>query len=144
MFINHFDLTVHDETGASINVALRLPIGSQLELKRKYNETTRETLLNAAQDDEKLIEVITKSLNWKGNENTVKSGETLLELLIDDGDIGIISRQRLMVELGAVSGIFSVKEKAVIMKRINNAEAEMLGELENIEDEDGEDLSKNS
>ena len=130
MFTNHYDITVHNETGASVSVALRLPISAQLELKKKYNEDTRTTLFEAAKDDEKMIEILTKALNWSGNTNALKSGEDLIESLIDSGDFGIVARQRLMIELGGVSGIFSNKEKDMILGKVDKMEDDMLHEVE--------------
>ena len=130
MFTNHYDITVHNATGASVSVALRLPIASQLELKKKYNEDTRTTLFEAAKDDEKMIEILTKALNWSGNTNVLKSGEDLIESLIDGGDFGIVARQRLMIELGGVSGIFSNKEKDMILGKVDKMEDDMLHEVE--------------
>ena len=133
MFTNHYDITVHNETGASVSVALRLPISAQLELKKKYNEDTRTTLFEAAKDDEKMIEILTKALNWSGNTNALKSGEDLIESLIDSGDFGIVARQRLMIELGGVSGIFSNKEKDMILGKVDKMEDDMLHEVESEE-----------
>lgn len=133
MFTNHYDITVHNATGASVSVALRLPIAAQLELKKKYNEDTRTTLFEAAKDDEKMIEILTKALNWSGNTNALKSGEDLIESLIDDGDFGIVARQRLMIELGGVSGIFSNKEKDMILGKVDKMEDDMLHEVESEE-----------
>lgn len=130
MFTNHYDITVHNATGASVSVALRLPIAAQLELKKKYNEDTRTTLFEAAKDDEKMIEILTKALNWSGNTNSLKSGEDLIESLIDSGDFGIVARQRLMIELGGVSGIFSNKEKDMILGKVDKMEDDMLHEVE--------------
>lgn len=130
MFTNHYDITVHNATGASVSVALRLPIAAQLELKKKYNEDTRTTLFEAAKDDEKMIEILTKALNWSGNTNSLKSGEDLIESLIDNGDFGIVARQRLMIELGGVSGIFSKKEKDMILGKVDKMEDDMLHEVE--------------
>lgn len=130
MFTNHYDITVHNATGASVSVALRLPIAAQLELKKKYNEDTRTTLFEAAKDDEKMIEILTKALNWSGNTNALKSGEDLIESLIDNGDFGIVARQRLMIELGGVSGIFSNKEKDMILGKVDKMEDDMLHEVE--------------
>lgn len=130
MFTNHYDITVHNATGASVSVALRLPISAQLELKKKYNEDTRTTLFEAAKDDEKMIEILTKALNWSGNTNSLKSGEDLIESLIDNGDFGIVARQRLMIELGGVSGIFSNKEKDMILGKVDKMEDDMLHEVE--------------
>ena len=133
MFTNHYDITAHNETGASVSVALRLPIAAQLELKKKYNEDTRTTLFEAAKDDEKMIEILTKALNWSGNTNALKSGEDLIESLIDSGDFGIVARQRLMIELGGVSGIFSNKEKDMILGKVDKMEDDMLHEVESEE-----------
>ena len=130
MFTNHYDITVHNATGASVSVALRLPIAAQLELKKKYNEDTRTTLFEAAKDDAKMIEILTKALNWSGNTNALKSGEDLIESLIDNGDFGIVARQRLMIELGGVSGIFSNKEKDMILGKVDKMEDDMLHEVE--------------
>ena len=130
MFTNHYDITVHNATGASVSVALRLPIAAQLELKKKYNEDTRTTLFEAAKDHEKMIEILTKALNWSGNTNALKSGEDLIESLIDGGDFGIVARQRLMIELGGVSGIFSNKEKDMILGKVDKMEDDMLHEVE--------------
>lgn len=128
MFANHYDITVHDDNGGVVAIALRLPISAQIELKRKYDEDTRSTIFAAGHDDEKLVEILTKALNWKGNANTIKDGADLLERIIDENRLGIVARQRLMVEVGAASGIFSDSEKGIIMKRIDAMETNMLND----------------
>lgn len=129
MFTNHYDVTVHTENGDT-TLELRLPIKAQIELQHKYKEDTRSTLFDACGDDEKYIEVLTKSLNWTGNKNTVVKGEDLMELLIDNGDMGIVRRQQIMVEIGRVSGIFDDKERDAVMNRIENAALGMFSDFE--------------
>lgn len=126
IFVKHYDVTVKNDNGADVTASLRLTLGAQINLKKKYGEDTRSTLFSAASDDEKLIDIVTEALNWNGNTNEIKSGEELIERMIDSGDFGIIARQNLVVEIGAASGIFSDKEKTAMLKRVDNMETAIL------------------
>lgn len=119
MFTNHYDVKIKDDNGNDIVAKLRLPLGAQYELKKKYKEEdTKSLILSAASEDEKFVDVITSSLNWKGNDNTVTDGEELFERLVDSGDMGVIPRYLIMIGVGTASGVFTKKESEAFLRDI--------------------------
>lgn len=125
MYINHYDVELHDDNNAAITVGLRLPIGAQAELRKKYKMETRNLLFAASTDDDMLLSLFDKCLNWSGNSNAVKSGEELYERMVDEGIMGVIERQRIVINIGAASGIFSEDEKVQLLKKVDAAAIEM-------------------
>jgi ATP-dependent protease HslVU (ClpYQ) peptidase subunit len=126
MFINHYDVTTHDSDGAETISELRLTIGSQLKLKKKYKEDAISILMGSGADDETLIDVLTEALNWSGNHNTIKTGVDLLDAMAADGLLGIFARQRLVTEIALASGIFGESEYSATLKKIDAAEDKMI------------------
>lgn len=135
MFANTVDYELTRADGVLVNVSLRLNVLAQIQLKKKWNEGTTETLFNAVDDIERFVDVMGKALNYVGNSNTIKDGAELVDLMAINGLLGMAEKQKIITSLGAVSGIFSEKEKAAIDKR---AGAMFEGALE-----EGEADSKN-
>ena len=121
MFINAYNFEIENAEGKTIPVSLRLSIGSQIQLKKKYKETTTSTLFNAVDDVERFVDVIDASLKWKGNENEIKSGEELIDLMAANDMLGMVSKQTLITAIGRASGLFSEKEKEKIDERAKKA-----------------------
>lgn len=124
MFLNQYEIELNDENGAPLKVALRLTIGGQIKLKKRFNESTLTTLFTAIDDPERLVEVMTEALTWTGNANTIKSGERLCDLLAGNGLLGMIEKQRIITRLAVVSGIVSEKEGKEIDKKTDGILAE--------------------
>ena len=121
MFVNAYEFEVENAEGKVIPVALRLSIGSQMQLKKKWKETTTSTLFNAVDDVERFVDIIDASLKWKGNTNEIKSGEELLDLMAANDMLGMVQKQTLITSLGRASGLFSEKEKDRIDERARRA-----------------------
>lgn len=117
MFVNAYELTLERGNGDTVDVALRLGVGGQLKLKKKWNESTTDTLFTAVDDVERFVDLMTQSLNFTGNKNTIKSGEELIDLMAMNDLLGMTEKQKIITSLGRVSGIFSEKEKQAIDAR---------------------------
>lgn len=121
MFINSYDFELQNEKGETIAVSLRLGIGAQVQLKKKWKENTTNTLFNAIDDVERFIDVMDASLKFKGNENTIKSGEELIDLMAANDMLGMLAKQTLITSIGRASGLFSEDEKKKIDERAAKA-----------------------
>lgn len=137
MFVNAYDFEVENLNGEMIPVSLRLGVGSQMKLKKRFNESTTSTLFGAVDDIEKFVAVMDEALKWKGNTNKIQSGEELIDLMAANDMLGMVNKQRVITALGRASGLFSEKEKQKIDKRTENA-------IDGVFDEDEEDNSKNA
>lgn len=103
--------------GEPVKVDLRLTLGSQLALKKKYNENAISTIFGGLDDPEKLATVFNQALNFKGNENVIKDGEELYDLIADNDLGGLTGFQQILTGIARESGILSEKEKAALDKR---------------------------
>lgn len=121
MFINSYDFELQNEKGETIPVSLRLGIGAQVQLKKKWKENTTNTLFNAIDDVERFIDVMDASLKFKGNENTIKTGEELIDLMAANDMLGMLAKQTLITSIGRASGLFSEDEKKKIDERAAKA-----------------------
>ena len=129
MFTKHYDLTINTANGSD-TIMLRLPFLAQSNLCKKYKTGTVQLLLDAATDNDVLVDVLTNSLMWKGNSNTVKDGAELVELLIDNGVItDDVSRAKLMLNIAEASGIVSAEKRDTIIKAITKRESDTLNSI---------------
>lgn len=126
------DVTVKDDNGADITVSLRFTVASGIKLKKKFKEESRNVFISAGRDDERLVDVLTECLNWSGNENKIKSGEELLERLIDSSPngFGSISRMKLIGEIGYASGIFDEFERDCLFSGLEKGKENMTAAAE--------------
>jgi F0F1-type ATP synthase alpha subunit len=92
-------------------VSLRLTTAGQISLKKRWNENTISTLFGAIDDVERFADVLTQALNYPGNQNVIKKGDELADLLADNDLSGIANKQKLMSAIGRASGILSEQEK---------------------------------
>lgn len=130
MFVNTYDFTLQNADNEEINVSLRLGTGAQIQLKKQFNESTTRTLFEAADDIERFNAIMDKSLKWKGNKNTIQSGEELIDLMAANGMLGMIPKQKIITALGVTSGVFSEKEKKMIDNRADHMYDEVLADEE--------------
>ena len=145
MFTKHYDLTINTPAGSD-TIMLRLPFLSQSNLCKKYKTGTVQLLLDAATDNDVLVDVLTNSLTWKGNSNTVKDGAELVELLIDNGVItDDVSRAKLMLNIAEASGVVSTEKRDTIIKAITKRENDTLNSIleEDTAEAEGETDAKN-
>ena len=137
MFVNAYEFEVENADGRTIPVALRLGVGSQMKLKKKFNESTTTTLFNSVDDIEKFVAIMDEALKWKGNGNLIQSGEDLVDLMAANDMLGMVNKQRVITALGRASGLFSEKEKEQIDKRTEHM-------LDGVFDEEEENETKNA
>ena len=129
MFTKHYDLTINTPAGSD-TIMLRLPFLSQSNLCKKYKTGTVQLLLDAATDNDVLVDVLTNSLMWKGNSNSIKDGAELVELLIDNGVItDDVSRAKLMLNIAEASGVVSAEKRDTIIKAITKKENDTLNSI---------------
>lgn len=117
MFVNAYEFELEKMDGTVVPVSLRLGVGGQLKLKKKWNESTTDTIFNAVDDIERFVDVMSQSLNYVGNKNEIKTGEELIDLMAYNDMLGMSAKQKIITSLGRASGIFSEKEKEAIDAR---------------------------
>lgn len=118
MYARFHTVTVRDDSGNNVEVALRFTALSNIKLKKKYNVEGRALFISAFDDDERLIDILNESLNWKDNENAIKSGVELFERIVDTDGLGVFSRQKLLVNIATASGIFDDDERDYMLSAI--------------------------
>ena len=121
-YLNKYNITLEKEDGTTVDVSLRLTTRKMIELKNKYHETALQTLMGAIDDPERLVDVLEASLDWKGNQNPIKKGIDLADLLAENDMLGMMGTQKLMTAIGRASNIFSEDEREAIDSK---AEARM-------------------
>lgn len=126
--MNTYDFEVTNLDGSNIPVSLRLSIGAQIKLKKKYNEPTTSTLFNAVDDVERFVDVMDLALKFKDNNNLIQSGETLIELMISNDMLGMSAKQHIITAIGRASGLFSSEEQKGIDSRSDKMISATLGE----------------
>lgn len=112
--------------GEPVKVNLRLTLGSQLTLKKKYNENALSTIFGALDDPEKMVTVFNQALNYKDNENEITDGAELYDLIADNDLGGVTGFQEILSGIARESGLLTEKEKAAV-----NAQAEKLFDEKN-------------
>lgn len=117
MYMNAYEIDLEKQDGTKVHVSLRLNVAGQLRLKKKYNESTTSTIFGAIDDIERCVDVFDASLKWAGNENEIKSGEELLDLMAVNDMLGMVAKQHILTSIGRVSGLFSEIEKEKIDAR---------------------------
>lgn len=116
MIINAYEFII-ENNGEEIPVSLRLGVGGQLKLKKKYNESTTATLFGAVDDIERMVDILDNALKYNGNKNTIKTGADLYDLMVENDMLGMRAKQEIITSIGRASGLFSEEEKEAIDKR---------------------------
>lgn len=111
-----YDIEIGDRT-----VSLRLTVGSQLKLKKRFKQDTIDIVLEAANDPEKLLAVFEEALNYKDNENEGLTAEELYDALVDSGIKGINAFADILFKIANVSGILSDKQKEQVKNGIDRS-----------------------
>lgn len=147
-FCNKYELTLETADGKELSVNLRLTAMAQVELKKKYKEDqgTLDTLLDAVDDVEKMVDVLSAALKWSGNDNPAISGAELYDLMAANDLLGHVGKAEVMTSLARASGLISKETKdsidAGMAKRVGRA-FDRLGDGET-PGEDTEEPSKNA
>ena len=108
-----YELKLKKDTD-TIDIDLRLTLGSQLKLKKKYNENALATIFGSLDDPEKMVSVFNEALNFKGNENVIKDGEELYDLIADNDLGGVSGFQEILSGIARESGLLSEKEREAV------------------------------
>ena len=119
--------------GVPVNVDLRLTLGGQLSLRKKFNENALGTLFGGMDDPTKMVAVFDEALNFSGNENTITSGAELYDLIVDNDLGGVSGFQKILSSSGRASGLLSEEEKAAVDKKSEGMVAELMNSDPNAE-----------
>lgn len=127
--MNTFDKTI-TVNGEETELHFRLTLSGQQKLKKKYNETALATLFNAIDDAEILSAVMTEALSYKGNENVIKDGAEVYDLLVDSGMAGVEDFADFAMGIGVASGLVSRKQADAMIKRAQGIFEEAIEEAD--------------
>ena len=100
-------------------------------------------ILGAATDPEYMAGLLDAALNYKGNDNVIKDGEELYDLLVDEGWSGQVRFGELAVNIGCASGLWTDGETGQIKKALQEttrAAYENMGKA--VEQEDADPSAK--
>lgn len=124
-------INLENNSGENIEIGLRISIGSQKNLEKKYckqpNQVLMETIIMSALTPSIMTDVLTEALNYKGNENSIKSGDELYELLVDNGYSGTVDFMGLIGDIALTSGIISEDVKNMMIEKIKGSQSELAG-----------------
>lgn len=111
-------------------LALRLTVAGQRTLRERFGEEPLQIMLSAVTDGEKLAAVLDAALNWKGNDNSIRDGEALYDLLVDQGWSGQQQLGGLAFDIAAASGLISEQQAERLKGSIAQAVEEAFSLLE--------------
>lgn len=118
-----------NENNETVTVTLRLNAGAALALENKLNMTVSEVLSQATDHINILTELLTAALNYKGNNNSIKEGTDLYDLLIENDVDGNIGFNRLIVDLAEACGIYS-KSQAKYQRKMIDMMSNIFNEMD--------------
>ena len=98
--------------------SFRLTIGAQRELREKYHEETIQTVLSAPNDMDKMSDLLGAAAAYPGNTNAVTDGDTIYDLLVDDGVCGPVGFTEVAAQIAVASGIFDQKSHDAVSETI--------------------------
>ena len=108
-------LTLHLNEGT---YALRLTVGGQKTLKKRFGDSALNVVLAAVDDLDKTCAVLGEALNWVGNPNPVTDGEAFYDLLVDNDYCGMGDWMSLMCDICVCSGLLSEKQGQTVKDRM--------------------------
>lgn len=111
-----YDIRIGERT-----VSLRITVAAQIKLKNKFHNEAIDTILEAANDLDKLLAVFDEALSFKGNENDNMTGEELYDALVDSGIKGTDAFANILFEIANASGILSDKQKEQVSAGIGRS-----------------------
>ncbi len=111
-----YDISIGERT-----VSLRITVAAQIKLKNKFHNEAIDTILEAANDLDKLLAVFDEALSFKGNENDNMTGEELYDALVDSGIKGTDAFANILFEIANASGILSDKQKEQVSAGIGRS-----------------------
>lgn len=130
--INTYDIEIN-QNDEIITLSLRLTIGGQVALKKKFGGNALGTILEASDDAEKCAAVLKEALNFKGNTNKITDGFELYDLLVDNGYKDYESFGNLLLSIACVSGLITEEKKQKLLNSMLGSFDKMFEGLEDDE-----------
>ncbi len=101
---------------------LRLVRDGQKNLRERFGETPLQTIMSAANDEDRLCALFTEALNWPGSGNEITDGEEFYDLLVDCGYVGQERFYALAMDIAVTSGLVT----ADVAKRAKESTSRMI------------------
>lgn len=118
-----YDLILRDGD-ETISVSMRLTGSAlrRLENDVRFGKKSANEIISIAMTRISCaMAIFDNALTYKGNENTVKDGETLFDLMAENDMAGEAGIAMTVVEIARVSGIFSEEAYKQVVKNIHSA-----------------------
>ena len=131
---------------------LRLTLRGQKAIREKYpDDSVLTTIMDAVDDPEAMDLVLTQALTFDGNDNKIRSGEALYDLLVDNGYEGQEDFLGLMMDIAKGAGLVTQKDRDKLGRVISKQIRMGMERLENALDtpetldalEEGEEVPEN-
>lgn len=117
---------------------LRLTLKSQKLLREKYpDEAVLSAILSAVDEPEDMEYLLTLALNFEGNDNEIKDGAELYDLLVDNGYCGQEDFMGLAIEIAKNAGLVSQDDKNKLHKIVTRQIRRQFDSLEDVFEGDG-------
>lgn len=124
-----YNLELENYDGEQIELKLRINLLGVKNLQKKYikskNDLLADVVMNSITDPTVMADIFKEALNYKGNENTIHSGEELYDLLVDNKYRGSFEFMKLMGGISVVSGIISEDELNTVLNELEKAKKDM-------------------
>lgn len=132
------------ELSDGVRVGLRLTLAGQKEMaKLDPDGSVLQNILAAIDDPEAMSTLLTACLNWEGNNNRIKNGETLYDALVDDGYAGAADFGELVLDICKGSGLLKQEDCERVQRLISRtarAQSESLEEAAGDEEDTDDPL----
>lgn len=102
------------------NYQLRITAGAQKELLKEKEKSFFEILFDCMTDSLNCIDVFDKALNFKGNENEIRTGEELYDEMVDAGYEGTERFYSVVLMTAQTSGIINEDQKKKLEKAMKD------------------------
>lgn len=113
-------------------VKLRLTLRGQKAIREKYpDDSVMTTIMDAVDDPEAMDLVLTQALNFDGNDNKIRSGEALYDLLVDNGYEGQEDFLGLMMDIAKGAGLVTQDDRDKLSRVISKQIRMGMERLEN-------------
>lgn len=129
-----------------VDYKLRITLSAQKEFMERYPGTpVVAAIVSSFEDPADMEFLLSKALNWDGNENKIRSGEAFYDELVDAGYRGNEAFLKLALGIAHNAGLLSDEEmKKVERKTLKLLRSGMDSAMEDAEDgEEGEEGPEN-
>lgn len=129
-----------------VDYKLRITLSAQKEIMERYPDTpVVAAIVSSFEDPADMEFLLTKALNWEGNENKIRSGEAFYDELVDAGYRGNEAFLKITLGIAHNAGLLSDDERAKVeRKTLKLLRSGMDSAMEDAEDgEEGEESPEN-